>query len=357
MSKQLPSNPSLEQLKKQAKDLLKAHRSGASDACARVGKSLPRLSKSSKTEIRDARISLRDAQAIIAREYEFSSWPKLQSHIEEITGKSNGEIKDRISQSIAERPEDAAKVLRSMQHDPYKVATLMVVLGQDTSAELMKYFSDFEIEKTTQAIARLSHIDAEAQDQAFEAFEQHLQDGPLDSQDSGDEDYGDFARTTLEQAVGPRRAAEILARQGISIERKTAKYRPKLSKKYQAMKRGLRKKLESTPTRQMDLDEIREVLVSMAEISRTEGILALEDFVDGSTKIEDWLRDGLRLALDGTEPEILEDLLETQAQALVHSYETRCKMIVKGIAALHSGDNPRIVDHKLCSFYKPQTQL
>ena len=58
MSRQLPGTPSLEFLKKQAKELLAAHRSDHPDW------------------------TLADAQHALAREYGFDSWPKLKHHVE-----------------------------------------------------------------------------------------------------------------------------------------------------------------------------------------------------------------------------------------------------------------------------------
>jgi len=77
MRKQLPSAPSLESLKNQAKQLLKAHRDADPDACSRIEASFPRLNGTSEAKIRDAELSLRDAQLVIAREYGFPSWPKM----------------------------------------------------------------------------------------------------------------------------------------------------------------------------------------------------------------------------------------------------------------------------------------
>src|SRR5690349_19429680 len=74
----LPERPSLEQLRKQAKDLLRAARNGDTAALARLAASGRRAS--------DARITLSDAQLAIAREYGFPSWPKLAHHVGAISG-------------------------------------------------------------------------------------------------------------------------------------------------------------------------------------------------------------------------------------------------------------------------------
>lgn len=68
----LPPQPSLDQQKKLAKELLDAFRAGDADAHERVRLLLPDKE----------RITLADAQFVLAREYGFESWAKLKTHIE-----------------------------------------------------------------------------------------------------------------------------------------------------------------------------------------------------------------------------------------------------------------------------------
>lgn len=82
MTNYLPPNPSLKQLKMQAKDLLNAHRAGDADACVRIKAQLPRLAQATEDEVRNARVALREAQLVLAREYGFPSWPRLQHHLD-----------------------------------------------------------------------------------------------------------------------------------------------------------------------------------------------------------------------------------------------------------------------------------
>lgn len=72
MTHSLPDRPSLEFLKNQAKDLLRAARAGDPTALARWSVSPP-------TD-RSA-FQLADAQRVVAREYGFSSWPQLKQHV------------------------------------------------------------------------------------------------------------------------------------------------------------------------------------------------------------------------------------------------------------------------------------
>ena len=79
----LPPNPSLEQLKKRAKDLLKAYRSGKAEALARFRASVSRLATASDAEIQGAQFALLDAQGVIAGEYGFDSWTALAAQVEQ----------------------------------------------------------------------------------------------------------------------------------------------------------------------------------------------------------------------------------------------------------------------------------
>jgi ankyrin repeat protein len=77
-SRLLPERPSLEQLRKQAKDLARDARAGDASALARI--------RATDRSTPGARITLADAHLAIAREFGFPSWPKLVRHVETVTG-------------------------------------------------------------------------------------------------------------------------------------------------------------------------------------------------------------------------------------------------------------------------------
>jgi hypothetical protein len=90
----LPSCAGLEQYKKQATDLVEAYRSGDSEATHYIRQLHPRLrgrahtndrNKVTDSEIRRARVTLADAQCVIARWYGFESWPKLADFVEAVS--------------------------------------------------------------------------------------------------------------------------------------------------------------------------------------------------------------------------------------------------------------------------------
>lgn len=169
--------------------------------------------------------------------------------------------------------------------------------------------------------------------------------------------------------------------------------------------------------------QVVESAVHMAELARSEGILALELEVDQNPH-DRFLTQGIRLAVDGTEPDLIMDILETEvrfiedrhneaqgnvqiagrnclaaglgagllglvilshmhaatdrllyfvslslfygviawalAHALAHklsAYSTLemlvKRMAIEAVMSIQSGDNPRIVEHKLSVFLAP----
>jgi uncharacterized protein len=72
----LPTHPSLEQLRKQAKDLLRAARAGNAEAVGRLG-----AGGRSRAGADPGSAILADAQLAVAREYGFPSWGRLVHHI------------------------------------------------------------------------------------------------------------------------------------------------------------------------------------------------------------------------------------------------------------------------------------
>jgi len=82
MTRRLPSRPSLEHLKCQAKDLLKAHRRGDPSACKTL-RLLHRFAKASDEEILSADLALHEAQYALAMDYGFESWSALKKRVEE----------------------------------------------------------------------------------------------------------------------------------------------------------------------------------------------------------------------------------------------------------------------------------
>ena len=78
----LPAAPSLAQQKQLARELLVAARSGDSEALSRFRTHHPKHTGEGSARVDPARLSLHDAQLVLAREYGFPSWPRLKAHID-----------------------------------------------------------------------------------------------------------------------------------------------------------------------------------------------------------------------------------------------------------------------------------
>jgi hypothetical protein len=96
----LPPNPSLDHLKYQAKDLLKALAAQDAAGAQLMREFHPRFRQCTDAEIFAAPLRLSDAQLTIAREAGFPSWTRLKRHIERPT------LADRLNLPHHERIED-----------------------------------------------------------------------------------------------------------------------------------------------------------------------------------------------------------------------------------------------------------
>jgi Ankyrin repeats (3 copies) len=81
----LPSNPSLDHLKYQARDLLKGRAAHDLEVAQRLREFHPHFKDASDAEIFSAKFSLADAQLAISREYGFPSWTRLKTRVEKPT--------------------------------------------------------------------------------------------------------------------------------------------------------------------------------------------------------------------------------------------------------------------------------
>jgi ankyrin repeat protein len=97
----LPSKPSLDHLKHQAKDLLREHARRDLGAAQRIREFHPRFAGVTDGDIFGAHLRLSDAQLAIARESGFPSWSRLKRHIEKPAQS------DRRNRPLHERIEDA----------------------------------------------------------------------------------------------------------------------------------------------------------------------------------------------------------------------------------------------------------
>jgi HEAT repeats len=112
MPRALPASPSLEQLRNQAKELLKAYRAHDPDTTLRIEAQLRHPPAAAPDII--AHFALADALRIIAREYGFPSWPKLKAHVEAV--RSGHEIEATASAAAPRLPEPRISARKRFIH-------------------------------------------------------------------------------------------------------------------------------------------------------------------------------------------------------------------------------------------------
>ena len=147
MSRELPAKPNLEYLKKQAKDLLNRVQQGEAEATERF-RSLVSFSA-------PASLQLADAQHVIARDYGFTSWPKLKAHVESLARvrkpaellaaavvasdaartaqvlESYTELKAEINEPMADYGEGMQALLAAVQRTDRKTVDVLLAAGAD----------------------------------------------------------------------------------------------------------------------------------------------------------------------------------------------------------------------------------
>ena len=135
----LPARPNLEQQKKLARELLRAHDAGDAEAVARIRDALP-----DKT-----RIGLTDAQFVLAREYGFTNWRELKQHIEERSIEAlppderfRKGVRDRDAKAVRDVLQRHAEA-RAVINEPIFGFDSPAIVAANDSAELVAVLLEF----------------------------------------------------------------------------------------------------------------------------------------------------------------------------------------------------------------------
>ena len=107
----LPDHPDLDQLKRQAKELLRSTTAGDTAALARF-RLLPAFRKLGDEPLRRTSPTLHDAQSVIAREYGFASWKALSEHVALLALQFDDAAREFIEAATDGRADRADRLLR-----------------------------------------------------------------------------------------------------------------------------------------------------------------------------------------------------------------------------------------------------
>lgn len=301
----LPDRPNLNQLKIQAKELLRSHKAGEMAAAERLRAALPEYADAADEAILSARFSLLDAQRAVASEYGFATWGELQRHIDQV---NNGTFEDLFQ---------------------YERGTT--------------YLIAHEVEVRDLAVALHGLTDAERDQFLFNMPDPMRSE--FDAAESG-------SAPSAEQIDAARRRilteVERLADEGQLAWPPWAQRKPHREGATNRASTDLEGKLRDSTVRRLaecDYEQIDEMMANLGQLARLMGILHLKPLVPDVG--DPFLQTGLKMALDGTEPERVTETLEHMMRTLLHEQEVRYRKVIAGMRSVQKGDNPAYVKETL----------
>lgn len=112
----LPTAPSLEHLRRQARDLQRDHRAALPSALERIRAHLPKLAGAPDPVVAAARFPRTAAQLVVAREYGFANWPRLVAAVEAAAEAAANSRDSSVKTAIDSG--DAAALARLLEQQP-----------------------------------------------------------------------------------------------------------------------------------------------------------------------------------------------------------------------------------------------
>lgn len=303
MSASLPARANLEFLKKQAKELQRAFTAGDADAVERIRTHLPRAGKLPSDDVAALDLSLQEAQHALACEYGFGKWEELLDAVQ------GGSFEDVV------RLTDRETQILMREVDQKDLITCLIGASEPICERFLGNMSQRVQGYIRSEIELAGDVDAATVTQVRQRVVQHIEQ----LREQGWIQWPPAA--DAQETSGPPAIPEddpVLAR-------------------------------VAEPLSSLSIDELAEIVHALAEQARREGILSLERLV--SDRGRTLLTEGILLVVDGTEPDLVVDILEQRSNTILHNRTTRGKMAVEAWMAIHSGDNPAIVAHKLSTFF------
>jgi ankyrin repeat protein len=133
-ARQLPPRPDLDQLKRQAKDLLQSARENHPGARARF-RALPPFASLSDPALQGALFALHDAQSVVAREHGFDSWNGLREEVEARSLEYGAALEQFIQAATEGHPDRAERILGLFPSIASANFTTALLLGDATAVE------------------------------------------------------------------------------------------------------------------------------------------------------------------------------------------------------------------------------
>ena len=306
MASKLPARPNLDQLRHQAKDLMKAHERRDPGVCARL-RVVARFAKSTDDEILAAELTLSDAQFALALEYGFAGWREMKKHVE-----SAGEGPAFTDLADLERVGNRGIQLLLRDLDFKEVALAMTKMPAPVYEKIWK---------------SLSRI---ARDELKEEWKL----------------YGPAGKMAAAVEGAQRRVLEVANRLAAELEQATEGEGKMAATEWET---ALVREMERKPAEHRTAAELVPVFVELSKVVRREGLVAVENFATNHVG-DELLKIGLREVIGGADMDVVKGLLEARKATLIQAHERRLSMIIAAVEGIGTGLNPRLMEEK-CRAY------
>jgi len=305
MPKSLPPKPNMDYLRKEAKDLLEARRRGDRSVLP-VMRHLRKFRDSSDDTLMAPATSfpLSDAQLALAIDYGFEDWAGLKARVENTPPATAGI--PRFS-DIEELTRLSDRSLQLMMRDLDNADIAHVAAAG--SAHLRERLFANVTERHRKRLESWSPADDAnkirySQDRMLEVANKLAEMGEL----------------AFEEAGMPGRDAQYRSARERFVARAGAK-----------------------PSSQRTNAELVAVLRAMAEVSRADGLLAL-DAVAAEFLDEELLRQGTEMLVDEMDVEDIRKFMETRRDVLLEQHRRRLEIAIQGVMRIAHGEHPNIVE-------------
>jgi len=300
----LPTRPSLRHLKNEAKDLHKALVDGRSEAADRIREHLPSLAHGDKLP---GEVTLQEVQHALAQEYGQKSWDDLLQSLQV-------QFVDLLKLS----DQDVHVILTQVDQKDLVISLKQPVTG-DEEAVREHLFKGMTPRVRTFLGQEMEYL------------------GPMPAGEI-EEVQQRIVNHVCQMGMAGRIAWPLGSAEGPNAPIPPPEWPPELD-------------LVDRPLEELSAEEVKSICRGLCKRARASGILSLEEVADRAASPR--VQEPARLAADGTEPDLIADILHTRRQALVHHLGTRMRMIVEAVMAMRSGDNPAIIRHKVNAVYSP----
>ncbi|MBT3346740.1 MAG: hypothetical protein HN712_17765 [Gemmatimonadetes bacterium] len=301
----LPERASIEFLKKESRDLHKAFQAGDADAISRISTFLPRAAglvpSTSPDDLSHFDLSRQEAQHALAGSYGCAKWEELLDTVRVQDLDALDLLSDRSVQ-ITMREVDQRDLVR-----------LLPSLSRASADRFYHNMSNNVQQFIRSEVAFLGEVTQEERAASQENVRRTLVE------------LGRQGWLTWEDPDADRSGPAAV---DLSTEARFAHV--------------------ARPLLEVSEDELADTLKAIAEQARDLGILSLQSLTSDGSNL---LSEALQYIVDGTEPDLVQDLVETRGGTILRHRTVKGHMAIEGWMSIQSGDNPAIVRTKLETYF------